>query len=210
MQKGVCWEVTQTVTQSGLQAPELSGTFLPSPGARGDRRGRPPWTKLSVSPCPFPSLLFPHPLSQGPPLVSCHQTGGSSRVGGGQTLLYPTPNGGSVPGPRPLCSFLRSVGSSPREAGSLLYSHRCAGGCGVWGGNTLGKVRPIPSDTHGQVTLGSCSPGPLPILITPTWERPWPGPGLVSGRYSTAPRPVVLPASRWTPGAGGACVSPVV
>lgn len=155
-------------------------------------------------------LCCSHPPSQGPPLVSCHQAGGSSRVGGGQTLLYPTPSGGSVPGPRSLCSFLRSMGSSPREAGSLLHSHRCAGSCGVWGGNTLGKVRPIPSDTHGQVTLGSCSPGPLPILITLTWERPWPGPGLASGRYSMAPRPVVLPGSRWMPGAGGACASPVV
>lgn len=61
----------------------------------------------------IPLSAVPTPPSQGPPLVSCHQAGGSSRVGGGQTLLYPTPNGGSVPGPRPLCSFLRSVGSSP-------------------------------------------------------------------------------------------------
>lgn len=69
MQKGVCWEVTRTVTQSGLQAPELSGTCLPSPGARGDRRGRLPWTKLSVLPCPFPSLLFPPPLPGTSPCV---------------------------------------------------------------------------------------------------------------------------------------------
>lgn len=75
MQKGVCWEVTQTVTQSGLQAPELSGTCLPSPGARGDRRGRLPWTKLSVLPCPFPSLLFPPPPPRDLPLCPATRPG---------------------------------------------------------------------------------------------------------------------------------------
>lgn len=172
------------------------------PSARGDRRGRPRWTKLSIPLSAVPAALRPPPPTphprhlQGPPLVSCHQAVGSSGVGGGQTLLYPSPSGRSVPGPRPLCSFLRSVGSSPREAGFLLYSHRCAGSRGVWGGNTLGKVRPIPPDTHSQVTLGSCSPGPLPILTTPSRERSWPRPGLASRRYSTAATPVVLPGPR--------------
>lgn len=166
---------------------------------------------LSIPLSAVPAAPTPHPRHlQGPPLVSCHQAVGSSGVGGGQTLLYPSPSGRSVPGPRALCSFLRSVGSSPREAGFLLYSHRCAGSRGVRGGNTLDKVRPIPPDTHGQVTLGSCSPGPLPILTTPSRERSWPGPGLASKRFSTAATPVVLPGSRWTPGARGACASPVV
>lgn len=204
MQKGVCWEVTQTLTQSGLQAPGLSVRFLPSPVP--EETGG---ADLDGPSCPFPPVHSPlccsrrpaaptpHPRHlQGPPLVSCHQAVGSSGVGGGQTLLYPSPSGRSVPGPRPLCSFLRSVGSSPREAGFLLYSHRCAGSRGVWGGNTLGKVRPIPPDTHSQVTLGSCSPGPLPILTTPSRERSWPRPGLASRRYSTAATPVVLPGPR--------------
>ena len=43
MQKGVCWEVTQTVTQSGLQAPELSSRFfqaqVPEETGGADLRG---------------------------------------------------------------------------------------------------------------------------------------------------------------------------
>lgn len=169
--EGVCWEVTQTVTQSGLQAPEFSSRFfqahVPEETGGADLRGpscqfRPVHSPLCYS-LPPPPGTSPCVLPPG-----CGLLWGR---GGGQTLLFPTPSGCSVPGPRPLLSFLRSVGSYPRKAGSLLYSHRCTGSRRVWGGNTLGKVRPIPPDTHGQVTLGCCSPGPLPILTTPTWER---------------------------------------
>ena len=146
-------------------------SFLPSPRARGNRRGRPPWTKLSVSPCPFPSAV-PSPHLLGPPLVSCHQAVGSSWVGGGQTLLFPTPSGCSVPGPRPLLSFLRSVGSYPRKAGPFCIHTGVLGAAGFGAGTLLVKSDPSLRTHTVKSPWAVAHQGPCPSSPRPPGRDP--------------------------------------
>ena len=216
--------MSQTVTQSGLQAPEPSviwGAFLPSPGCQRRQEGL-----ASVD----PALNSPHPHST---LCSSHPPRGTSPSvlpPGRRLLLGPRPFSTHPQwwlSPRANTAFQplsagRSVCSFPRRAGFLLYSRRRSGIHGDWGGNTHPKARPIPPDTLVKSLWALAHPGPcleclLPILTTPTWERSCPGPRvgarpgsstLESCRYFTAPEPTALPGSRWKPGAGGAHLLP--
>lgn len=158
--------MTQTVAQSGLQAPELSS----KPTCQRKQEGPTSLDQavsfaLSIPLCcslPPPPGTSPCVLPPGCGLLVGRGWADPS-LSHPQWVLSPRAKAPS--------QLLEECGFLPQKSRTLLYSHRCTGSRGVWGRNTLGKVRPIPPDTHGQVTLGCCSPGPLPILTTPTWER---------------------------------------
>lgn len=195
--------MTQTVTQSGLR-PQSFPHVSSKPRVPEELGGRPPWTKLSVSPNHSLSAI-PSPTSRDLPLCPC-QAVGSSGVGGGQTPS-PTPSGCSVWGQALLnleeCGFLPQKSRIPSVFTQVYWEPRGLGG------NTLGKVRPILQTHTVKSPWAVAHQGPC-ILTTPTWERSLAG-SWVGGRgYSTAARPVVLPGSRWTPGARGVCASPWV